>query len=393
MNYTKAFTPDEFARRLAETRSRMSNAGLDLLISQDPANMGWLTGFDGWSFYVPQAVVVSLNDEHPLWFGREQDARAACLTTDIPANNIIGFSEPLIHHRDNHPFDELAELIRSRGWGSARIGVELDAHYYTARAHGHLLKGLPDATIRDCGELVNWARLVKSDAELVYMREAGAICTQVMRRALDRIAPGVPQHEVIADVYHAQITGVDGKFGDYTSLCPLIQVGEGTSTPHLTWSDEPLPDNTLIMMEIGAARRHYHAPLTRTIHLGKPPAAVANLAGVIVEGVNVALEMAKPGVTAEAVEAAWQKVLNRNGYEKKSRVGYSIGLNYPPDWGERTVSLRPGDKTELQAGMCFHFQSGVWLDDYGAAVSEPFIVTDSGGERLCDSPRELIVIN
>ena len=74
-------------------------------------------------------------------------------------------------------------------------------------------------------------------------------------------------------------------------------------------------------------------------------------------------------------------------------MGYSIGLNYPPDWGERTASLRSGDTTELQAGMCFHFQSGMWLDSYGAAISEPFVVTDHGGERLCDVRRELIVID
>jgi ectoine hydrolase len=393
MKYNKPFTPDEYVRRLNETKTRMTAAGLDLLICQDPANMGWLTGFDGWSFYVPQAVLVHVGEDAPVWFGREQDAKAAHLTTDIPAANIVGFSERLIHHSTEHPFDELAELIRSRGWGTGTIGVELDAHYYTARAHSHLIEGLPNATISDSKELVNWARLVKSEAELVYMRDAGRICTATMDRALDKIAPGVPQYEVIAEVYHAQVTGVDGKFGDYTSLCPLIQVGEGTSTPHLTWTDERLPDNTLIMMEIGAARRHYHAPLTRTIHLGKPPAPVADLAKVIVEGVDVALEMARPGVTAEAVEAAWQKVLNKNGYKKESRVGYSIGLNYPPDWGERTVSLRPGENTELAVGMCFHFQSGVWLDDYGAAVSEPFIVTEQGGERLCDAPRELIVID
>ncbi len=393
MNYNKPFKPEEFARRLAETKSRMDIAGLDLIICQDPANMGWLTGFDGWSFYVPQAVLIHISESAPLWFGREQDARAALITTDIPADNIIGFSEPLIHHPIEHPFDELAALIRNRGWEKARIGVELDAHYYTARAHSHLVKGLPKAALLDSKELVNWARLVKSDAELVYMREAGVICTATMQATLDKIAPGVPQYEVIADVYHAQVTGIDGKFGDYTSLCPLIQVGEGTSTPHLTWSDAPLPDNTLIMMEIAAARRHYHAPLTRTIHLGAPPAEIAELAKVIVEGVDVALEMAKPGVTAEAVETAWQAVLNRNGYKKESRAGYSIGINYPPDWGEHTVSLRPGDTTELQAGMCFHFQSGVWLDAFGAAVSEPFIVTDSGGERLCDAPRELIVID
>lgn len=70
----------------------------------------------------------------------------------------------------------------------------------------------------------------------------------------------------------------------------------------------------------------------------------------------------------------------------------SIGLNYPPDWGERTASLRPGDTSVLQAGMCFHFQSGMWLDDFGAAISEPFVVAEKGGECLSHVARELIVI-
>lgn len=105
---------------------------------------------------------------------------------------------------------------------------------------------------------MNWARLVKSPAELDYMREAGRIITD----AIAKIAPGVRQYEVIADVYRDQVMGFDGKFGDYTSLCPLIQVGEGTSTPHLTWTDAPLPESGLVVMELGAARRHYHAPLS-----------------------------------------------------------------------------------------------------------------------------------
>ena len=91
-------------------------------------------------------------------------------------------------------------------------------------------------------------------------------------------------------------------------------------------------------------------------------------------------------------EALWQKVLNRNGYSKDSRVGYSIGINFPPDWGERTASLRAGEKTVLQAGMCFHFQSGVWLDDFGAAISEPFVVTAKGGERFCNVKRKLFIV-
>ena len=393
MSYNKPFDKVEYQQRVNKVKQSMQTEGFDLLICQDPASMGWLTGFDGWSFYTPQAVLIHLEETSPVWFGRAQDAKSAHITTDIPSENIIGFTESLVQHPINHPFDELCDLVIARGWGSARIGVELDAHYYTARAHRHIIKGLPNATISDNREIVNWARLLKSDAELVYMREAGRIVTDTMNKAISRVKPGTRQFEVIADVYHTQISGFDNKFGDYTSLCPLIQVGEGTSTPHLTWTDDPLPDSGLIVMEIGAARRHYHAPLTRTMHIGKPPAAIEKLADVIIEGGDRALEAARPGVTCEEVEAIWQNVLKRHGYSKESRVGYSIGLNYPPDWGERTASLRPGDQTVMQSGMCFHFQSGMWLDDFGAAISEPFVVTENGGERLSHVDRELIVIN
>ena len=279
-----------------------------------------------------------------IWFGRAQDAKSAHITTDLPAENIVGFSEPLVHHPVDHPFDELADLIKARGWESSRIGVELDAHYYTARAHQHLVRGLPNATLSDNAGLVNWARLVKSEAELALMREAGRICTETMNRAIGKIAPGVPQHEVIAEVYHAQIMGIDGKCGDYTSLCPLIQVGEGTSTPHLTWTDEPLPNDTLVMMEIGAARRHYHAPLTRTIHLGKPPPEIAKLAAVIVEGVDAALETARPGVTCAAVEAVWQSKSSSATATRRRAVSATrsastfrpIGASAPPACGQAT---------------------------------------------------------
>ena len=393
MSYQKPFTKSEYAARVTRTKERMRAAGFDLILCQDPANMCYLSGFDGWSFYTPQCLLLHIDEDMPIWFGRAQDAKSAHITTDLPADNIVSFSEPLVHHPTQHPYDELCEFIIGRGWGTTAIGVELDAHYYTARAHHHLTTGLPQATLSDNHELVNWVRLIKSESEIGYMREAGQICSQAMNRALELLRPGTPQNEIIAEVYAAQVLGLPGKFGDYTSLCPLIQVDEGTSTPHLTWSAEPLPADSLVVMEIGAARRHYHAPLTRTAHLGKPPAEVSRLAAVIVEGVDAALEIARPGVSAEQVESVWQQVLNKNGYRKESRVGYSIGLNFPPDWGERTASLRPGDETILETGMCFHFQSGVWLDDFGAAVSEPFLVTAQGGERLCDVQRGLVVID
>jgi ectoine hydrolase len=391
--YEKLFSSEEFSRRVADTKRRMQQSGFDLIICQDPANMNWLTGFDGWSFYVPQCVLVHMDESFPIWFGRAQDAKSAHITTNLPQTNIVAFSEPLVQHPVHHPYDELAELIRSRGWAKCRIGVEMDAHYYTARCHEHLVKGLPQAHIGNNGDLVNWARLVKSKAEITLMREAGRICTQAMNRALEVMKPGVPQQQVVAEIYHALTIGFDGAGGDYASICPLMPVGEGTSTPHLTWSDQPLPRDSLAMIEIAGTRRRYHAPLTRTVYLGKPPQKIVDIAKVAVEGVDAGLDAARPGHTAEQVEAAWQAVLRRNGLSKESRVGYSIGLGYPPDWGERTVSLRPGDKTILETGMCFHMQAGLWLKDFGLAISESFVVGDRGGERFCDVARELIAIN
>ncbi len=147
MSYSKPFQKTEYDDRSLRVKQRMQAAGFDLLICQDPASMGWLTGFDGWSFYTPQAVLVHLEEASPIWFGRAQDAKSARITTDIPDENIIGFSEPLVQHPTQHPFDELCDLIDSRGWGSANIGVELDAHYYTARAHQHIVKAYSSATV------------------------------------------------------------------------------------------------------------------------------------------------------------------------------------------------------------------------------------------------------
>ena len=110
------FTEAEYAQRLAGVKARMEKAGFDLIICQDPANMCWLTGYDGWSFYVPQCVLVHLEEEPPIWFGRAQDAKSARMTTGLPERNIVPFSERLVQQPVEHPYDELADLIRTRGW-------------------------------------------------------------------------------------------------------------------------------------------------------------------------------------------------------------------------------------------------------------------------------------
>ena len=85
-------------------------------------------------------------------------------------------------------------------------------------------------------------------------------------------------------------------------------------------------------------------------------------------------------------------VLPAHGIEKDNRTGYPIGLSYPPDWGERTVSFRAEDETVLEPNMTFHFMPGLWMDDWGLAITESIRITEDGpAECLCDRPREMIV--
>ena len=111
----------------------------------------------------------------------------------------------------------------------------------------------------------------------------------------------------------------------------------------------------------------------------------------MLEGIDSALNTAKSGNLAEDIEASWSKTISKYGYEKTSRSGYAIGLSYPPDWGERTVSFRKGDKTVLEPNMTFHFMPALWFDDWGLEITESFVITETGAETLANVPRKLFV--
>jgi Xaa-Pro dipeptidase len=167
--------------------------------------------------------------------------------------------------------------------------------------------------------------------------------------------------------------------------------GETAGAPHLTWTDEKYKSGTTVVIEIAGSHQRYHSPLSRTIAIGEPGDQVKRVADITVEGLNEALATIKPGVTCEEVELAWRRVLKKYGLEKESRIGYSMGLNYPPDWGEHTASLRPGDKTIIQPNMTFHCIPGMYFDDFGVEISEALRVTENGCETLANFPRQLFI--
>jgi len=385
------FSRSEYQDRLDKTKKRMDRAGLQVLLLSDPANINYLSGYDSWSFYVHQMLVVALEAAEPIWVGRGMDANAARLTTYLQPDSIRPYPDDYVQSPLKHPMEFVAGLLEAEGWAARSIGVEMDAYYFTARCLTELTQALPRARFQDADLLVNWVRIIKSPAEIEYMQQAARIIEKVMARAIETIAPGVRECDAVARIYEAQISGTPDFGGDYTAIVPLLPSGPRTSTPHLTWSDEPYQSDQAVIMELAAARHHYHCPMARTLYLGRPPAKLQDTAEVVVEGLNSALEAVRPGTTCQEVEAAWRRNVSKSGLVKESRLGYSMGLNYPPDWGEHTASLRPGDLTVLEENMTFHLIPGIWMDDWGIEISEAFRVTASGGQTLADFPRKLFV--
>jgi ectoine utilization protein EutD len=385
------FQRAEYEARIARTKNEMAARGLDLLVVTDVANMNWLTGYDGWSFYTPQCVLIAPSLDEPLWIGRGMDGNGARVTTFMADASIHPYPDDYVQSPLKHPMSWAAQVVERYGLAGGRIGVETDSYYFSPRALGALEGALPNATFQDADLLVNWLRIVKSPAEIALMQQAGEILDLVMATAIEAVAPGERQCDAAAAIYRAAVSGTPEFGGDYPAIVPMLPTGIGTSTPHLTWTDEPFRRGEATILELAGCRLRYHCPQARTVFLGKPPERLVEAAKWVVEGIEAALAAVRPGVTAETVERAWRETIARGGLTKESRIGYSCGLNYPPDWGEHTLSLRPGDTTELRPDMTLHMIPGIWQDDWGIEISECFRVTEAGAEPFCTTPRELFV--
>ena len=385
-----AFEKEEYEIRISKVRKSMDEKNIEVLIVTDPSNMAWLTGYDGWSFYVHQCVVLSLESE-PFWYGRGMDANGAKLTVFMQHENIIGYPDDYVQNPEKHPMDYLCKILTEKNWAQKTIGVEKDNYYFTASCLESLQRNLVQANVVDSTGLVNWQRTVKSPRELEFIRKAARIVEKMHARIFEVMEPGMRKNDLVAEIYHSGITGTEDAGGDYTAIVPMTPTGSDASAPHLTWDDQPIPNNSGTFFEIAGCYRRYHCPLSRTIYLGQPPQKYLDVEKAVLEGIEAGLEAAKPGNFAEDIEAAWRKTISKYGYEKESRCGYAIGLSYPPDWGERTVSFRKGDKTVLEPNMTFHFMPALWFDDWGLETTESIVITDSGVETLANVPRKLFV--
>jgi len=386
-----SFSKAEYKDRLKKVQKSMQDKGIELLISQDTANMNYLTGYDAWSFYYAQCVLVHVNAEEPICFVRAQDAGGAYIKTYLQDENIIKYDEKYIHTWPSHPYDYLVEIIKQKKWDKLKIGLEMDSHYFTAYCYEKIKSGLPNAKLKDSERLVNWVRLIKSNAEIKLMKSAAQISEKGMKTAIESINPGVRQCDAVAEIQKTLFNGTTEFGGEYSSIATLLPTGKGTSASHLTATQDKFVSGEATIIELSGTYKRYHAPMARTVLLGKPNQKKIDAMKATNEALEAGISVTKPGNTANDVAQKFWSVLDKYNIKKESRTGYSIGIGYPPDWGEHTLNISKHDKTILQPNVTFHMIAVMQFGDWGVEASEAIRVTENGSELFCNMSKELYI--
>ncbi|WP_293694245.1 Xaa-Pro peptidase family protein [uncultured Agrococcus sp.] len=384
------FPAHEFAERVERVACSAQEKNFDLLVVTDPRSICYLTGYDAHSYYVPQAVLLHADSAELLLVLRDMDVSCASWLTHLTPEQVFGYDDSYVSGND-HPMTFIGELIRQRGWHHGRIAVGQDSFGLSPAGMDAMHRALPGASFVDIGLLVEWVRTVKTPLELDAIRGAGKISDHAMSVAIDAIEPGVHEAEVAAKVQYALARGLPN-IPSSDVFYPFTGSGPRTAAPHLSWFDDVYRDGTPVMYELGGVHKSYAAGLSRTVYLGTPPDSYKRYAEVANTGLCRVLEFLKAGETVSTVEGAWAAATKPYGYDKRARIGYSLGIAQPGvGWIDETISVTAEDTTVLEPGMTIHMMLAAWEAPNGYALSETFIVGDEGPESVSRLRRGLIV--
>ncbi|MDX8480125.1 Xaa-Pro peptidase family protein [Mesorhizobium sp. VK24D] len=379
----QAFPRAEYLRRLSSVKAEMERREINALLVTNSADITYLSGYTAKSGYVPEGLIISLEVEEPTFVTRRCDAPAAMHQMFFDSSRVIGYPEALIANPHMDGFDAVIDFLHHNGLARGRVGFETKS--LRSESIEKFRTRMPEAAIVDFSDAVAWIRLTKSDLEIAVMQEAAAITDAGMLRAREVIRPGVREADAAAEVIATLIRGANGKSGTdvaHFNLCASPR----SSTPHIRWSEDVFRNGSQINLEFSGVRHGYVSGLMRTFSIGQPSDRLCRVHEGEVAGLEAALAAVKPGATCGDVATAFNKTLKKHGFEKETRCGYAIGI----DWLEPTASLKEDDRTVLEPNMTFHLMLGNWIDeDFGYVISETFRVTESGAETFSRLPREI----
>jgi ectoine hydrolase len=379
------FDTAEYRARVKRVSEAAQAEGIDLVVVLREASIVHLTGYEGYSEYVPQVAIIRPGDADPIVVLREMDIHCAFPTVYMDHSRIESYPESYIGTPDRSPWDFIGARVKELA-GNGRIGVELAAKGLSHRGYLALVNAMGGREPKDTSVLLARAKHPKSPAELALMRKAGRIADQAMKEGIERMGVGVRECEVAAAITNRLILGVDGTAGG-PAPAVTMPTTPWAGAPHMKWSDRRYAAGSHSNFELAGSLHRYHAALCRTAIVGKPTKELTYVHESVLASFQSALDVVKAGVTCSEIHRAFTRVFAPTGVRKTSRIGYALGI----DWGDDAFSLQADDHTALVAGSTFHLIIGIWekVDPY--IFSESIVVGERSGESLSKLPRELFV--
>ncbi len=374
------FTAAEFDHRMARTRAEMARRGLDALLLFAPESQFWLTGYDTFGFCFFQCLIVS--DGDPVLLTRSSDLRQAQLTSTIKDIRIWK------DQAGADPTEDLVSLLGDMGLSGKRIGWETGTQGLT-HLHGARLAGRLDGLI-DASDLIGMLRLVKSPAEIAYVRKAAELSDLAWDAAMAQAHPGADEGAILGAMHDAIFAGG----GDYPANEFIIGSGQMALLCRYQSGRRQSNADDQLTLEWAGAYRHYHAANMKTLVIGQARPQHLSMQSAAEDALLACEAALQPGRPMADVFAAHARVLDQAGLSahRLNACGYSLGPRFSPSWMEAQMFYE-GAPTEMQPGMVFFLHMILMDSDSGTAMTlgRTSLVTETGAERLSRMPLELVV--
>jgi Xaa-Pro dipeptidase len=385
-NENLPFGLDEYRARLEKVRDGMVERGIDIALISIPENIYYLTGYTTLGYYMYQTLLVPLVDEPLLLTYREER---------INIERLSWLERYVNYCVTEDPVEVTTRTIREALAGGGRtLSIEESGFFFPIRTYKQLVDSLPKARWVDGSGLVERARLIKSPAEIEYIRAAATAAMAGMNAALRTARIGCSENDVAAAVYAATLQ----HGSEYPGSPPYVISGERSGLPHGTWEGRTLRDGDIVFLEFSGCVKRYSAAMMRAAFIGAPPPAVTGRVEAVLAGLQAAIDAICAGARSGEVDEACRSTILSYGFgDFTHETGYSIGVCYPPGWNESHImNLHPGDDTVLEPNMVFHLVPSLIVPELNGHVgfSETVVVTQTGCEVLTDKvvPRELQVL-
>lgn len=378
------FTAEEFHARRARVREAMGKAGLDWLVLFHPVSIHWLTGSDAKSYQGFQCLLLPGTREFAGILTREGERNEFSEDALVDEVWTWGGGEP------EDPVAAFERVAQSLGLRNARVGMEVPSYYLHPHHYLRVREWLGAALVAEPTNLVHDLKLVKSPAELAYIREAGRIADRAMAVFATSLKEGRTELEVAAETYRALLAAGSG----FPASTLNLVAGERSGFSHGAPTQRRLRRGDFGNVEYGAAFRRYTVTIGRQFCLGEPTPRMRELYDVVRRAADACMREIRAGVPAVVPHEAAKRVIADAGMDRYRihTTGYGIAPGFPPSWGE-PVHMFGGSTYTLEAGMVLSVEPPVFIgaEKLGARLIDNVLVTAEGAELISAYDRGLIV--